>query len=95
MIRSFSNDALEQFFKHGNASWLPFAEPVLSQISELLVDLHVTEFSLEDLKSLYPIVELEGKVAVILTVNGLEQCGAVSFSMDAYDVFDVDLTVYE
>ncbi|RUO61642.1 hypothetical protein CWI76_05205 [Pseudidiomarina marina] len=90
LIDNFRSKALEAFFCENIVEGLPFTEPTLSEILEILIDLNSDKFHIEDFTKLWTVYQYHGVNNVVLTVNGVESCGAITFEYRGNIVIHVD-----
>lgn|GEM_PF-2798012 len=90
MIHSFKSSELERFYRANDSEKLPFFEPTLTQIVEVLTDLNSDKFLFEDFSKLWTVYSHQQLNLTVLTVNGVESCGAIIFEYEKHIVFNVD-----
>ncbi|PTB84959.1 hypothetical protein C9928_05650 [Pseudidiomarina aestuarii] len=90
LIKSFKSAALELYFRHADASNLPFCSTALAEVSEILIDLNLPDFDIADLRLLWTVNEYSDFTSVTVTVNRTEPTGAILFNYYQSQVYEVD-----
>jgi len=90
MIESFRSATLERYFQFGDSSGLPFYGYALVEVADILIDLASAEFEISDFERLWTITHHTQCTSAVVTVNGVESVGAITFNFYKSSVFNVD-----
>lgn len=93
MIVSFTSSALQVFYENDISSELPFPNTAIQNVFDILDDLNDPYFSYQDFSGVWTVHHYDGIEQVVVTVNGVEPCGAITFTYQGNRVFDVDYFV--
>jgi len=93
LIDSFTSLVLQAFYEVGEYSDLPFPPSALQNVFDILDDLNDPYFSYRDFSGVWTVHHYEGIEQAVVTVNGVEPCGAITFTYQGNHVFNVDCFV--
>lgn len=93
MINYFASLVLQVFYETGDDSDLSFPAPAIQNVFDILDDLNDPYFSYRDFSGVWTVHQYNGTEQAVVTVNDVEPCGAITFTYEGNNVFDVDCFV--